>query len=537
MTLAIVSIFVASLPWVSIHAADALPEPSVTSVESNVSPVTIDGAMLFNVRGVSAFPSERRAREISARIEQLAASPGLDPAALKITEQEGSSTILADDQPVVTIFDADARLENVERKVLVQAYIARIREAILEYREERTPASIITHVAYIAFAFIALLAFLWLGHRLMLRIEVLLDRHFRARLEGLESQSFQIVRAKQIWDILQGTRKLLWFAITLIVILWYIQFALASLPWTRMIGTNLFNLLIGPFRIMGQGLLDAIPNLVFLTLLILVARYLLKAIQMFFNGLASGGIKMGSFDAEWAWPTYRLVRVFVIAFTLVLAFPYIPGSSSDAFKGVSVFLGIILSLGSSSVISNIIAGYTMTYRRAFRLGDRIQVGEHIGDVIETRLLVTHLQTARNEEIIVPNSLILNSSVVNYSTQAKQGQLILHTTVGIGYEIPWRQVEDMLLQAAALTDGITKEPEPFVMQKSLGDFCVTYELNVYCNNAQKMFRLYTALHRNILDVFNENDVQIMTPAYVADPPDPKIAPKDTRYSMPGSSADK
>jgi small-conductance mechanosensitive channel len=215
----------------------------------------------------------------------------------------------------------------------------------------------------------------------------------------------------------------------------------------------------------------------------------------------------------------------------VVAYPYIPGSNTEAFKGVTIFLGVIFSLGSSSVIANVIAGYTMTYRRAFHVGDRVKIGDHIGDVMEVRLLVTHLRTPKNEEIVVPNSEILNSHVINYSTLARNQGLILYTTVGIGYETPWRQVEAMLLAAADRTPGLLKQPPPFVLQQVLGDFAVTYELNVYCDQPQSMAKLYTALHQNILDVFNEYGVQIMTPAYEGDPEQPKVVPKGQWFMAP------
>jgi small-conductance mechanosensitive channel len=176
----------------------------------------------------------------------------------------------------------------------------------------------------------------------------------------------------------------------------------------------------------------------------------------------------------------------------------------------------------------------MTYRRAFKVGDRIKVNDLIGEVVETRLLVTHLRTVKNEEIVVPNSLILNSHITNYSTLARSRGLILHTTVGIGYETPWRQVEAMLRLAAARTPGLLKEPPPFVLQKSLDDFAVTYEINVYCDNPQAMGRLYTALHQNILDVFNEYGIQIMTPAYESDPEQPKVVPKGQWFMAPATN---
>ena len=214
-----------------------------------------------------------------------------------------------------------------------------------------------------------------------------------------------------------------------------------------------------------------------------------------------------------------------------MAYPYIPGSSSAAFKGVSIFLGVIFSLGSSSVLSNIVAGYTITYRRAFKVGDRIMINDLIGEVTDRSVLVTRLRSLKNEEIVIPNSIVLNSNVINYSTEAVSNGLILHTTVGIGYEVPWRQVEAMLLLAAERTKGPRTEPKPFVLQQSLGDFAVNYELNVYIDDVKHMMQLYSALHRNVLDVFNEYNVQIMTPNYERDAEQPKVVPPDQWYTPP------
>ena len=191
-----------------------------------------------------------------------------------------------------------------------------------------------------------------------------------------------------------------------------------------------------------------------------------------------------------------------MAFGLIVAYPYIPGSESAAFKGISLFMGVVFSLGSSTAIANIVAGYLMTYRRAFKVGDRVKIGTSVGDVIETRLQVTHLRSPKNEELIIPNSQILTGEVLNYSSLARSDGLILHTEVGIGYETPWRQVEAMLLMAAERTSGVTMEFPPFILETRLADFAVIYELNVHCRNAHRMMEIYAELHRNILDVFNE-----------------------------------
>jgi small-conductance mechanosensitive channel len=200
---------------------------------------------------------------------------------------------------------------------------------------------------------------------------------------------------------------------------------------------------------------------------------------------------------------------------------------------VSIFAGIVFSLGSTSAISNIIAGYTMTYRRAFRVGDRVKIGDIVGEVTDIRVQVTTLRTLKNEEVVVPNASILNHEIVNCTTLARSHGLILHTTVGIGYEVPWRQVEAMLLLAAKRTPRLLDDPAPFVLQKALGDYAVSYELNVYCGDARQMMPLYTALHRSIQDVFNEYGVQIMTPSYEADPTRPKTVPREQWYAAPAA----
>jgi small-conductance mechanosensitive channel len=274
----------------------------------------------------------------------------------------------------------------------------------------------------------------------------------------------------------------------------------------------------------------------FLLILVLVTRYLLALIRGFFSAIEDGTITLGEFDPAWGKPTYRLVSVAVIACALVVAYPYIPGSGSEAFKGVSLFIGLLFSLGSTSLIGNVIAGYTLTYRRTFKKGDRVKIGDHIGDVEHSRTMATYLRTPKNELIVVPNSRIINEEVVNYSTLAQQEGLILHTTVGIGYNVPWRQVEAMLLEAAARTRELLPEPKPFVLQKSLGDFAVTYELNGYCNRPNAMGRVYSRLHQNILDLFNEYGVQIMTPSYESDPQEAKIVAQNRWYSAPARPPD-
>ncbi len=500
-------------------------------VETPMAAVEIDGEALFHLRGASSLPAEARAATVKERIEELAADPTVRTDELRVVPSDEYVRVMAGDRPAITLVDADARPQQVSLTVLAELYRNRIARAIEEYRRERRPEQLLRDalaaLAATAALALAVVLVVWLTRRLDVRLE----RRFHRRIEALEVQSFELLRAEQIRGALHNLLRAVRTVALLGVALLYLHFVLALFPWTRGYANRLLQLVLGPLSTMGRAVLASVPNLVFLAVLFVVIRFLLRIGRLFFDAVGRGSITLAGFDREWAVPTYKIARVAAVAFGLVVAYPYIPGSESAAFKGVSLFLGIVFSLGSSSAISNMIAGYTMTYRRAFKVGDRIKIGDTVGDVIEMRLQVTHLRSFKNEEVIIPNSQILNSEIVNYSSVAKERGLILHTTVGIGYETPWRQVEAMLLMAAERTPGLLKEPPPFVLYRKLGDFAVEYEINAYCREPQRMLALYTALHRNILDLFNEYGVQIMTPAYEGDPDQLKVVSRDQWYAAP------
>jgi small-conductance mechanosensitive channel len=505
-------------------------------VEYETVPVTLDGNILFHVRGFSAYPAAERAKTIRQRIEAIAADRSVAADSLRVVEMEDRTGIVASERMVVGFIDADAMAEGLSRQIVAERVLIRIREAIDSYRDARNPRILLINTLYVlgATALFALVLFVIIGA--FRRLDRLADRRLRSRIEKFEAQSHQIVQARQLRTALNGILKGLYVCVLLVLGYVFLHFVLGLYPWTRPLAARLLAILMDPLRTLGLGLIDSLPGIVFVAFVVIIARYILRLTRLYFESIDRGTVTVARFDREWAVPTYKIARLVVIAFAVVVAYPYIPGSSSEAFKGVSIFLGVVVSLGSSSVIANLMAGYTMIYRRAFKVGDRISIDNLIGDVTERRLMVTHLRTIKNEEIVVPNSTIINSNIINYSTLAGSHGLILHTTVGIGYETPWRQVEAMLRLAAERTPGLLKEPAPFVLQKALGDFAVTYEVNAYCDDPRNMDWLYTAMHQNILDVFNDHGVQIMTPAYKGDPEQPKVVPKDQWYLSPATPTD-
>ena len=333
-----------------------------------------------------------------------------------------------------------------------------------------------------------------------------------------------------------GAVKIFRVFIILAIFYAYVHLSLSFFPRTEAFASQLFNYILGPLQTIGSAVWAKLPALIVLALIILITVYVVKVMRLFFSEIEKGTIAFKGFYPEWAKPTYKICRLLVVAFAAVIAFPYIPGSDSLAFKGISIFIGVLFSLGSTSFIANILAGYTLTYRRAFKIGDRVKIADFIGDVVESGLQVTHLRTVKNEEIIVPNSMIVNSHVINYSSLAQKQGLILHTTVTIGYDAPWRQVQAMLLMEAEKTPELLREPAPFVLQKSLDDYYVTYELNTYTDKPLEMVRLYSELHKNIQDAFNEYSVQIMSPHYEADPNNQKVVPREHGYAPPAKPRD-
>ena len=505
--------------------------PVDLDIDAPTAPVQIEGRVLFTVRGVSAYSAQTRADTIAARIAALAADPRFTVDHVHIVESQHSTDIKADQRLVVGIVDADAAVEGVDRYSLALAYVERVRAAIESYRQDRRPEELRLAVLRAAIATAIFVTSLYLLLRLARRFTVLVERRCEECVPAIALESLHILHAQRVWSTVRTGVRTLRVAAILILTYLYLPFVLGLFPWTRAAAHRLLGYFMDPLARIGGAVLADLPNLVFLTVVIVAARYVLRLLRLFFHAVEHGTVTLSDFDPEWALPAFKVARFGVLAFALVIAYPYIPGSNSEAFKGMSIFVGLILSIGSTSFIANLVAGYTLIYLRAFKPGDLVKVDEEVGEVIALRLQATYLRTLKNEEVILPNSLVLNNLIVNYSALAREQGLILHTTVGIGYETPWRQVEAMLLLAAQRTPGLLPQPKAFVLQKALGDFSITYELNVFCSEPRTLPELYTRLHRRILDVFNEYGVQIMTPAYRDDPDLPKIVPGDSWFAAP------
>jgi small-conductance mechanosensitive channel len=516
-------------PGLSAQAPTDTVETENTAQQT--APVVVDGRQLFVLRGITSFPAKTRAAQVRSRIVEVARDPSFSVDDLEVRAEDDHSAIYAGDTRLVVLFDGDAEVEQIQRTLLAEIVRAKIADGITRFRTDRSPRVLLTNSVYALGLTAVVLLILWGTLRLFRWLDSVAVRHVGKGAKGLASKSHQLIKAKQIWSLAAGLLRSLRFITMAIVLYFYLNTLLGLYPWTRPAALVLFDLVLNPIESLWFGFLAALPDLFFLLILYFVVRYILRLMRTFFRGVETGRITLTNFDSDWAMPTYKILRLLTIAFSVVIAYPYIPGSDSAAFKGVSLFLGVIFSLGSSSFISNMMAGMAMTYRSAFKDGDIIRVGDVMGRVVETKLMITRVITVKNESIVIPNSNILNSNVINYSVLAREQGLVIHSTVGIGYDAPWRQVEAMLLMAADRTNGLKKDPPPFVLQLSMGDFTVNYQINGFCEDEARMLAIKSDLHRNIQDVFNEHGVQIMSPNYENDPETPKVVPPDQWYAAP------
>ena len=479
-------------------------------------PVMVDGREILRIyQPIGPFSAEMRAKSLEARIEALGQDPSYDESSLTTAEGHGGTEFLYRGGLMGILTDDDAKALGVTRQELAERLLQVARNAIGTYREEHS-AEVLAHnilFAVLAIALLVLALFLTrIGHRwLEKRVDRWCDKDGwlgKRKALGMVGH-IHLARAA-----IAGLRML-----RLVLALVFVYIALATVfslfPWTRELAGILANYGLDPLRSLWDGFLKYIPNLLFIAVIFLVAYFASRLLRWFFDRVGEGEITVSWIDAEWAGAYYRILRTFLLVGVAVIVFPYIPGSSTPAFKGITIFLGALATFGSSTSVSNLMNGLVLMSMRPFHTGDWVRVGETEGQVVEVSLLVTRLKTPKNVVITVPSSLMVGSHILNYSEQANSGPgLIVHTTVTIGYDAPWRTVHGLMVEAALKTRGILAEPAPFVLQTSLDDSYVSYQINAFTREACDQPRLYSELHQNIQEAFNAAGVEIMSPAYHA-----------------------
>lgn len=501
-------------------AGQSAQTPASEAINGNQSQAVPSAAVVVKDKQLFTFYSNyegltptERAQRTSAVLRQIVAKEDFDPLELTTRETPNGTDIIYDGIRITSVSFEDARALQSSTYKLATELASKIRVELVQKREESTVGELAIGVGLTVLATVILLFTIALLSKATVTIVRTLRDRRGSKIKAIKIQQAELIGAQTVVDVLISLVNYTQIVVMLLCVTIYVIQVLNFFPHTRGLASALVANALVPLVGAFDMVLLYLPSLFILVAIALLTYVVISFSRFFFNAINDKTIRFSGFDPDWAEPSYKLSRFVIIAFAIIIAMPYVPGWESPAFKQVGLVLGVLISFGSGGVVSNVMAGAVLTYTNAFKTGDRIKIGDCTGDVVEKTLFVTRVRTLKNEVVSIPNGQIISSNVTNYSTMGLDGKLILHTTLTIGYDEPYEELEGLLISAALATDGVVREPEPFVLQTSLDDYYVTYEINAYTNRPNEFQRVYSDLHKNIQDKFNEAAVEIMSPQYV------------------------
>lgn len=526
-----ISIFIITLfAVITIPFVVAQQNPSPQTSSPGAVPVVFDGKNLFLINNkYGGLSLEQRASRISKRLQEYAENYGLALEDIEITnsDEEGIAitTITVESILLLSLSDKDAEAAGKNRKELAANYVQIIKKAVSEYRQERSLSHLIRGATISGIATLVLLLIFLILNNIFQQIYASLKAWGNTYIRPVTIGNIELIKANQLDNFVNFITQIIQWVIILGILIGYLVLVLSQFPWTKDWANKFWQSLIKVLNIGWDEFIAFLPNFLTIILVTIGTYFILRLCRPLVRELSTGTLFLPGFYSEWAVPTYRIFSFLLIALAAVIVFPLLPGFNSPAFQGISVFLGILFSLGSTSIVANVVSGTILIYTRSFRIGDRIKIGDTIGKVIETTMLVTRIITPTNVVISIPNSQIISSSIENFNFAAQEldTPLIVRTQVYLGYEVDWRQAYQALIQAALLTNGVAKSPTPFVLQKELNEVYVTYLLNVYIDSQYfagksetEVEKTRSQLHENIRDCCQQARIRIFAPSYEADP---------------------
>ena len=490
-------------------------------------PLVVEGDTLFRLydRKGGMMPEER-VQNINEAIMESGKSIKLIPDSVYVFEGDYTTDIMAGTNVIMSVTDNDAIWQNTTRQELGAEYCVIIKNKINELHDEYGMQQKLKGLLYAAVILLILF--------ILIRITNWCYRHWRLRIvrfvmkrvRPLTVKYYEVLNTRRIGIVFLTIFNVLRYFIIFLLLFFCIPILFSIFPETESLAFRIIGYVWNPFVGIVKSVVGFLPKFIQIVVIIICFRYLVKGIRYLMNEIGAGRLKISGFYADWAEPTYFILRVLCYSFMIVMIWPLLPSSNSEVFQGVSVFIGIIISLGSSSIIGNVMAGMVMTYMRPFHVGDFIKYGDTEGFVIEKTMLVTRIRTRKNNVITIPNSSLMTSQTTNYTFSAQNFGLVVHTKVTIGYDVRWQEIRQLLLDAAHATKGLRQNPEPFVLVTALDDYYVEYEVNAYTNQYDKLPLIYSELQHNILDAFHSNGVEIMSPHIYAHRTDLELQiPKD------------
>lgn len=488
--------------------------------------VKLNGDTLFFLYESSAAISAReRAGLAIQRIISVADLKQYEESKLKLKDTLDGVFIMYDSLYLVKITDLDGLGEGlVDKRQAAKNSMLVLKSAIKKYRSTAGFTGMLREIGISAIVLLLFIVVVLFTNRGFKYLKRRLHQSSSDHLNGLKVKKYEIMGKERMISLLVFVLNI--FRIIFLIVVFYITLPLVLnlFPWTEGVAEMLINIVLNPLKGMAHGIVSFIPNLFAIALIFIVVRFFVRGINHIANDIKAEKLSVPGFYSDWAIPTARLVSGILYAFMFVIIWPYLPGSDSPAFKGITVFVGLLVTLGSSSAIANMVSGLVITYMRPYQIGHRVKIGDVSGDVVEKNLLVTRIKTIKNEIVTVPNSKVMAAESINYSLSSNEyGGLIIHSEVTIGYDVNWRLVHRMLKTAAGKTPLIKEDPPPFVLQTALDDYYVRYQVNAYTESPQDQANIYSDMHALIQDEFARAGVEIMSPHYRANREGPSTIP--------------
>ncbi|MDE6258038.1 MAG: mechanosensitive ion channel family protein, partial [Muribaculaceae bacterium] len=459
--------------------------------------------------GRSAFD---RAERISETIEKIGNNRRIRRDTVHLFANENYIDIMYGDKVLMTVTEQDALWEGRDQEELARSY-SRILSSKIDFLKNENSFWItvkrgVLFVAVLLVQYIIFKTINWLFRRLRRRIIKFKQQKMRA----VVVKDYELLNTDRLCRVLMFVSNILRYFILLTVLVITVPILFSIFPQTEGLAMKLFHYIIDPVKMVVKSVIEYIPNLFIIIVIWYCVRYLVKMFRYLSREIESEKLKISGFYPEWAQPTFNIVRFLLYAFMIAMIYPYLPGAKSGVFQGISVFVGLIVSLGSSTVISNFIAGFVITYMRPFKPGDFIKVKDTIGTVVEKTPFITRMKTIKNEIVTIPNSFIMSGDTVNYSASARKYGLIIHTVMTMGYDVPWRRVHELLIKSALQTEGVLEDPKPFVLELDLNDNYMCYQINAYIKNADEMPEIMSDLLQHIQDNFHDAEIDLVAPHF-------------------------
>lgn len=474
-------------------------------------PVMVEENTLFYIytnRG--GLTPQQRAALTARTIESIGREYGVKPDSVFVLPEEFTTDIMYDDKVILSLTDKDGMWMNMSRDELAHQNRDIIVKTLYELKDKHGLMRLVKRVLLFIFVVFVQIGLMWLTNFGYRKLKVKFQSAKHKFLKPLYVKDYEFLSVEKEEKVIFFFFNILRWIIIIIQLIISIPILFSIFPQTEDLARTLFSYIMIPIKSMGKSIVDYVPNVFSIIIIWLVIRYVVKGIGYLAGEIQNERLKISGFYPDWAQPTFSIVRFLLYAFMIALIYPLLPGSDSKIFQGISVFVGLIVSFGSSSAIGNLVSGIIITYMRPFKIGDRIKIQDIIGNVIEKTPIVTRIRTLKNEIITIPNGMIMNSQTTNLSESARTVGLIIYLDVTISYQDPWRKVHELLIDAALQTKGVMKSPHPFVLETSFDDFYVTYQINAYINDADQLSIITTALRQSIQDVFGKAKMDIVSP---------------------------